>query len=129
MAHPNADLVREGFEAFNTGDMATLNQLIADDAVWHTPGRHPLAGDFKGKEAILGSFAQLAQTVDSFEQEIHAVLADDEHTVVLANATVTRGGKTVTGQQVGVFHIVDGKATEVWFASTDPYAFDELFAD
>ena len=31
MAHPNEDLVRRGYEAFATGDMATLNELFADD--------------------------------------------------------------------------------------------------
>ena len=128
MSHPNADLVRKGFEAFATGDMAMLDQLMADDATWHTPGRNPLAGDFRGKEAIFGNFAQLRQQTDSFEQDVHAILADDEHTVALVNVTVTRGGKTVTGQQALVFHIVDGKATEVWVAPTDQYAFDELFA-
>jgi hypothetical protein len=27
MAHPNEDLVRRGYEAFNTGDVETLRQL------------------------------------------------------------------------------------------------------
>jgi ketosteroid isomerase-like protein len=128
MAHPNADLVRNGFEAFATGDMAVLDQLIADDATWHTPGRNPLAGDFKGKEEIFGSWARLRQETDSFAQDIHAILADDDHVVALVNATASRGGKTVEWQQVLVFHVVDGKATEVWGASSDPYAFDEMWA-
>ncbi|HEY1003441.1 MAG TPA: nuclear transport factor 2 family protein [Streptosporangiaceae bacterium] len=35
----NANLVRRGYAAFSTGDMATLTELIADDAVWHVPAR------------------------------------------------------------------------------------------
>jgi ketosteroid isomerase-like protein len=31
----NASLVRRGYAAFSTGDMATLSELFADDAVWH----------------------------------------------------------------------------------------------
>jgi ketosteroid isomerase-like protein len=34
----NADLVRRGYAAFSTGDMATLSELFASDAVWHVPG-------------------------------------------------------------------------------------------
>ena len=46
LAHPNEDLVRRGYEAFATGDMATLNEFFADDVVWHAPGRNELAGTF-----------------------------------------------------------------------------------
>lgn len=128
MAHPNADLLRKGFDAFATGDMATMDQLIADDAKWHSSGRNPLAGDFEGKEAIFESFARVRQETDSLEQDVHAMLADDEHAVALVNATVTRGGKTLQAQTFFVFHIVDGKATEVWNAPTDQYAVDEFWA-
>ena len=31
----NVELVRAGYAAFSTGDMATLNDLFAEDAVWH----------------------------------------------------------------------------------------------
>ena len=45
MAHPNEDLVREGFAAFGRGDMDTLRkQLWTDDIRWHVPGRSPFAG-------------------------------------------------------------------------------------
>jgi uncharacterized protein len=128
MAHPNADLVRKGFEAFAEGDMATLDQIIADDAKWHAVGRTPLSGDFEGKEAIFGSFARVVQETDSIKQDIHAILADDEHAVALVNGTITRGGTTYAGQQVFVFHVRDGKATEVWVTQQDPYAADAFWA-
>ena len=38
----NADLVQRGYAAFSTGDIATLSELFAADAVWHVPGG-PLA--------------------------------------------------------------------------------------
>ena len=37
--HENAELVRRGYEAFNTGDMETLTELFDESASWHTPGR------------------------------------------------------------------------------------------
>ncbi len=128
MAHPNADLIRKGFEAFAAGDMAALDALIADGAKWHASGRTPVSGDFEGKEAIFGNFARLRQETDSLQQDIHAILADDEHAVALVNTTLTRGGKTLTAQQMFVFHVTGGKATEVWVASLDPYASDDFWA-
>jgi hypothetical protein len=45
VAHPNEDLVREGFAAFGRGDMDALRkQFFADDVRWHNPGRSPISG-------------------------------------------------------------------------------------
>jgi ketosteroid isomerase-like protein len=81
MAHPNADLVRKGFEAFDAGDMATLDAIMADDVVWHASGAGIVSGDFVGKQAVFGNFALIPQETDAFSQEIHAIVADDEHTM------------------------------------------------
>lgn len=128
MAHSNADLVMKGFQAFATGDMATLDQIIADDAVWHSPGRGVISGDFRGKEAIFASFAKVVQEAE-MQQDIHAVLADDDHAVALVKAIATRRGKTLAMDQVFVFHVSGGKATEVWVTPADPYASDEFWAE
>jgi len=119
MAHPNADLVRKGFEAFDAGDMATLDSIMADDVVWHASGGGPVSGDFVGKQAVFGNFALIPQETDAFSQEIHAIVADDEHTVALVNATLTRRGNTATFAQMFVFHIEGGKAKEVWVTPFD----------
>jgi uncharacterized protein len=128
MAHQNADLVRKGFEAFGTGDMATLDSILADDVVWHSSGGGVISGDFVGKQAVFGSFALIPQETDAFSQEIHAILADDEHTVALVNATATRRGNTATFAQVFVFHIEGGKAKEVWVTPFDQAAADAFWS-
>ena len=35
--HPNAELVRRDYEAFNTADVATLAEIFDESASWHTP--------------------------------------------------------------------------------------------
>ena len=37
--HPNAEPIRRSFEAFARGDMAGMKSLVAEDTVWHIPGR------------------------------------------------------------------------------------------
>jgi ketosteroid isomerase-like protein len=128
MAHPNADLVRKGFEAFAAGDMATLDALFADDATWHSSGAGVLTGDFVGKQAIFGNFARIPQESDAFRQDVHAILADDEHTVALVNATATRRGKTTSLAQVLVFHVEGGKAKEVWITPVDAAASEAFWS-
>jgi ketosteroid isomerase-like protein len=128
MHHPNEELIRRGYEAFGSGDMATLNGLFADDIVWHAPGRNQLAGTFKGKDEVFATFQKVFElTGGNFKLDIHTILADDEHAVVLARAMGQREGKSLDDNSVQVFHIKDGKVTEQWLYPGDAYAADEFW--
>jgi uncharacterized protein len=129
MAHPNEDRVRSGYEAFATGDMATLNELFADDVVWHAPGRNELAGTFRGKDEVFANLQKnMELTGGTFRLEIHALLADDEHAVALLGVSAEREGKTLRDNTVQVWHIKDGKVTESWLHPGDAYASDEFWS-
>lgn len=128
MAHPNEDLVRKGFAAFQTGDMATLKELFTDDVVWHSPGRHQVAGDFKGTDEVLGTFKRIFElTNGTFKLEMHDLLANDEHAVVMVHATAEREGRTLDDNSVQVFEIADGKVKEQWLYPGNVYATDEFW--
>jgi ketosteroid isomerase-like protein len=129
MSHPNEDLARRGYEAFATGDMATLDELFADDIVWHSPGRNELSGTFRGKDEVFANLQKnMELTGGTFRLDIHALVADDEHAVALLRARAERDGKTLDDNTVQVFHIKDGKVTESWLNPSDAYASDEFWA-
>lgn len=44
MAHPNEQVIQRMFEAYGRGDTATLRQVLAEDVVYHLPGRTPMGG-------------------------------------------------------------------------------------
>ena len=120
--HPNGELIQSGFEAFAKGDMETVGALFDDDIKWHAPGTSALSGDFRGKAEVFGFFAKLQElTQGTFRQEIHAVLADDDHVVVLAEGSQDKP-RPYTGQQVFVWHVRDGKAVECWGIQADQAA-------
>jgi uncharacterized protein len=128
MAHPNEELVRRGYEAFAAADIATLNEIFADDIVWHAAGRNQLAGTYRGKEEVFGVFQRVAElSGGTFKLEIHAILADDDHAVVLARATGEREGRTLDDNTIQVFHVKDGKVTEQWLHPGDAYTSDEFW--
>ena len=54
-ATENADRIRDGYRAFNSGDVAALTELFADDIVWHFPGTSKLSGEHAGRDAALGA--------------------------------------------------------------------------
>ena len=121
--HPDVERARRGYEAFAKGDLATLTELLADDAVWHVQTGGPLDGDYRGQEQVFGFFGRLAEeTGGTFRLDVHDILANDEHTVVLATLTATRGGKSIEVPVANVSHSRDGQITEFWSAVTDPKA-------
>jgi len=128
MAHPDEELVRRGYDAFSRGDMETLREVFHPQLVWHSPGRNQLAGDHRGVEAVLGFFGRTMElTGGTFRVEVHDVVASDEHVVGLNSVAAQRDGKTLNGRNALVFHVRDGRATEVWQFWEDQYAADEFF--
>jgi uncharacterized protein len=56
--HPNLNTFRSIYSAFTNGDMNALATFFDEDVVWHTPGRHSLAGVYVGKADTFSSFAE-----------------------------------------------------------------------
>jgi ketosteroid isomerase-like protein len=128
MAHPNEDLVRRGYEAFNTGDVETLRQLFADTTIFHEPGRSPISGDYQGLDQVLGFFGALAErSGGTFRATLHDVVANDEHAIGLHSSDAERDGRAVRSPTVLVFHVHDGRITETWSHHHDQHDFDAFW--
>jgi len=127
MAHQNEEFARTASEALSKGDMETFLAQQADDVLVHFPGRGPLAGEHRGKEALAQMFQKQMEMLDGPpEIEIHDVLANDDHVVVLNRVKGTRKGQTLDQNQVVVIHPKDGKAAEVWLHFSEQQAMDEM---
>jgi ketosteroid isomerase-like protein len=60
--------------------------------------------------------------------EVHVVLANDDHVVVLHAARGERSGKQLDLNALHLFHVRDGKVTEVWTVHHDLYAWDDFWS-
>jgi len=127
--HPNVALLRKGYEAFAKGDLDTLRGLFADDIVWHSPGNNILSGDYKGHEEVFGFFGRIVQeTGGKFSNDIHDVLANDEHAAVMVNVHAERNGKTLDAPAVHIFHVNGGKVGEFWAFGQDSNELDAFWS-
>ncbi len=127
--HPNAELVRKIYELSGGGDVDGFADALADDVVWHVPGRGANAGAHRGKEAVLAFFGRVIPGLRSFRIEVHDILATDAHVVVLVRYDHERDDRRF--QQLGteVFHVDEnGQIKEFWALIDDTGAFDEFFA-
>lgn len=124
--HPNEQLLRDGDEAQLRGDVEALSAIFTDDVIVHIPGRSSLAGDYKGKDQFLELFQRFLGRVPDYTFEPHAYFADDEHGVSLQRSHYRRGDETLDSNDTFVCHFRDGKISEFWLSSEDPYAVDEF---
>ena len=125
--HPNAALVRQGFEAFEKGDMAWMDDHLSDDITWHVGGNSKWAGTYEGKAKVLEFFGTQAQAMGGTppQAEIHDIVANDEHVVVLGSARASApNGQSAEWKYTQIFHVKDGKATEVWGMAENDAAVD-----
>jgi ketosteroid isomerase-like protein len=124
--HPNVTLVKEGFEAFQKGDMEWMDQHLSDDVVWHVGGNSKWSGAYEGKAKVLDFFARQTQALAAPPSvDVHDVLGTDDHVVVLGTASASAAdGSSVEWKYTQVFHIKDGKTTEVWGMAENDAAVD-----
>lgn len=129
-AEKNAKTVRRGYEAFNSGDMKTLTEIFDERAVWHTPGRSFLAGDYKGREATFAHFGQFGEgTGGTFKAVLKDVFAsEDDRVVGFHHNTAKRKGKNLDVWCCLVFEFKDGRVIDGREYFFDLYAWDEFWS-
>ena len=124
--HPNERLLRDADEAQMSGDIEAFAGYYTDDVIVHIPGRSSLAGEYKGKDQFMELFGRFLERTPEYSFEPHAYFADDEHGVLLQRSHFKRGDETLDSNDVFVCHFRDGKISEFWLSSEDPYAVDEF---
>ena len=124
--HPNAALVRNMMGSFNSGDLQGMADMVADDIEWHEIGR---ADPIVGKEALAARFGMGSDAPPPYEitGDTHDVIANDDHTIVLANAHATKDGRTFDYKVAEIYHMKDGKITKRWAFSDDTAAINDFF--
>jgi ketosteroid isomerase-like protein len=127
--HPNLAIFQSIYTAFTSGDMDTLATFFAQDVVWHTPGRHRLAGTYEGRDAAFASFAEEFElSGGTYGVEVHDAFANDEHIVALLHATAEREGKRLDQDYVIVFELHDGIVSAAWEVWNDQPSVDAFWS-
>lgn len=128
MTHPNEELIRIMDEMQAKGDIERMFSVFADDVVAHFGGRSKLAGDYKGKEQLQELFMKLMRIVgENLQVETHEIVAGDKHGFMLHVVRAERNGRRIEIHNIDIFHFSNGKVTEAWFVSEDPYTADAWY--
>jgi acyl-CoA thioesterase FadM/ketosteroid isomerase-like protein len=116
-------------EMYAGGGVERVRELLADDIVWHVPGTSPIAGDYRGRDAVVAYFLRrraLAGGAITITQrgEMH----DEEVLVQLADGRASLGGRDVEWRTTGVYRVAGGKIAEAWLVPLDGARFDRAWA-
>lgn len=105
--------------ALQTGDLSSLADVIADDAVDH----NPVPGMKPGREGIAASFAEFRQTFDGATFALEDVIADGDKAACRLRVRATHRGTFMdiapTGRQLSwtvldLLRFSGGKMVERW---------------
>jgi uncharacterized protein len=130
-ADENVRVIKDLASAYAEADVAEIDRLLANDVVFHIPGRHPLAKTYVGKSEVFGYLAKVAALSESEDGgfEVHSVTTDDEHAIALVTGTIEHHGVRFVRPTVHVFHVNGTQVTEFWEASLDQHAEDQFWND
>ena len=123
--HPNVAAYLKTVDAFRSGDMDAVRSLIAEDVVWHVPGRNPMAGEIRGLDALVAWLGRLSEF--GFTIREHDVFGNDEHVCALSYIGARRPGVEVEVPVTSVFHFREGQQVERWMYPDDLATWDAIF--
>jgi acyl-CoA thioesterase FadM/ketosteroid isomerase-like protein len=111
------------------GDAAPVEELLADDVVWHVPGTSPVAGDHRGRAAVLGYFRRRRELAGGRIRVAKLAEAHhDEALVQLADGRAVLGAHDVTWRTAGAYRVAGGRIAEAWLIPLDQRHFDRIWA-
>jgi len=125
----DAAAIRAGYQAFASGDLAAVGELLSPDIRWHMPGNSPLAGTYDGLPDVVQYLTTLMQmTGGTYGVDVQDVLASDDHVVALVREHGQREGATLDAPEAHVWRMRDGRAAEFWAYRADSDAVDAFWS-
>lgn len=115
MTQTASEIVERLFAALDSGDVATIGLLFADDIRFSTGGTSPISGEARGKAAVLEKMQKIATlTGGTARLELVDVrAAGDELALVHARRHAEADGTAVEADVALVVRVADDAVVEV----------------
>ncbi len=125
------DVMRRYLAAVQRGDWATGFGFFADDVVLHAPGRSPLAGEHRGRQAVEAYLqAALARSSGArVEVELVDLLASEERVALVVRERFGRPEGDLEIRRANLYRLRGEQIVEVSIFEANQYEVDELLAD
>jgi ketosteroid isomerase-like protein len=130
MAQPIEEVIALWFMSQARGEPEQVRAQLADDVVWHVPGKNLLSRDYHGPDEVLAFMARVRElSGGSARPQIISIMAKDNWAVALVRMYAEREGRKLDGSlQAWAYRIADGKIAEFWFLVEDRYQVDAFWS-
>jgi uncharacterized protein len=116
-------------EMYSGGSVEALAELMAEDIVWHVPGSSPIAGEYRGRDAVLDYFRHRRQLAGGHMSITkHTSVCHRDTVVQLADGEAVLGGEQAAWRTAGVYRVADGRVSEASLVALDRDAFDRAWS-
>jgi uncharacterized protein len=114
---------------YRGGDLVPVEELLAEDVIWHVPGHSPIAGDYRGRQAVV-SYFRLRRELAGGEITIHkrGEVHHEQALAQLADGRAALGGEEVVWRTAGVYRVAGGRVAEAWLVPLDLKHFDRVWS-
>lgn len=115
---------RRQAEMYRGGDASAVRELLAPGVVWHVPGESAIAGDHRGRDAVMDYFERRralaggAMTIIAGEK-----LVSGDVVVQLADGQIDQ----LRWRTAGVYRFEGERLAEAWLVPFELAAFDAIW--
>jgi ketosteroid isomerase-like protein len=127
MTGEKAQRLAEAMALISRGEVKRFGEvLLAEDVVWHWPGRSSVSGDYHGREAALGLLRGFHELTGSrLTVEPVDILEGENHLMSFTHVTADREGDHLDVMMADAMRFgSDGRVAEYWTLSNDQSAVD-----
>jgi ketosteroid isomerase-like protein len=108
----NVEVAKRIWMAAADGDAKALGEVLSEKVIWRVHGQGRLAGEHRGRDGVIGVFADLGDQVDDLRLSLNDVYANANGAVISYDLWARRGANSIEQEVFVRLRIDDGLVTE-----------------
>lgn len=123
------EVVQAYFDSLATGNLQKLGSLLADDIVWHQPGKGTLSKTYQGKAEVFELFGKFMEISEgSFKiNKINSIMSNGSTVAATLHFSAKNKKTEISMNGVDMMRVENGKIKEVFLFSGDQDAEDAFW--
>jgi hypothetical protein len=126
-----AELHRRQGEMYAGGSVDPVVELLAEDIIWHVPGRSPISGDHRGVGQVIEYFEKRRRVASAtMRMRPGKAIVEGGAVAQFVEGSAVLGGERVSWQTIGVYRVdvEHRRIREVWLVPLDGELFDRVWS-
>ena len=115
---------------YRGGDAEAVRERLTPEVVWHVPGTSPIAGDHRGRDAVMAYFERRRALAGGAMTIIPgAQLVSGDTVIQLADGRIERAGESLRWRTAGIYRFEGDRVAEAWLVPLELDAFDAIWSN